>query len=577
MQKKKIFGFVMILIFMVGLSLRGYQWKDQVLVDDEWHSMALATTQSLDWILMNFAVPNGFSSIPLNLFLWATLHTVGWSEFWIGLMSMVFGLTCIGVAMGMGRRFLGCRRAAALGLLIAISPLLIFYSRLSRPYSAVACFTLLAVFFMLRWIEEGRLRSGVGFGVCGVLAVYFHPFAAVAIGTFGLGVLVVSLKPFRSGQVGSDAGPSWKQVVGVLSTMALAGVVLMGPALVNSFDGSFQEVARQGQVQWGSWLRLTTLISGTASPIPALLFWVAAGFGIVDVYQRNPWFTRILLAVYPLQILALLISGPHSSHVGIVLARYSMPLLPITLLFVACGLFLVFERVSTANPSRPLFTWYLPFACILVLGLTGPLAGTYYRPNNFTNHGVFQHDYNPIAWNESFESEFAPPDHPLDTSIRTEELSGFYRFLRENPNGRSVVEYPMMIGDHFNPLYFYQWYHQRPVLVGYALESESRDALPGGGVYGNTYIDEVLNLVDDRSRLKFKNLVDMDDLGSMRARGAEYLIVHKRFEAELSSVANPPEAMDRLLKKYRAELSVAHEEPGLVVFNLGTNPIIPMK
>jgi hypothetical protein len=36
-----------------------------------------------------------------------------------------------------------------------------------------------------------------------------------------------------------------------------------------------------------------------------------------------------------------------------------------------------------------------------------------------------------------------------------DEVSPFYGLLAKESGMRPVVEYPMMIGDHFNPLYYY--------------------------------------------------------------------------------------------------------------------------
>ena len=79
-----------------------------------------------------------------------------------------------------------------------------------------------------------------------------------------------------------------------------------------------------------------------------------------------------------------------------------------------------------------------------------------------------------------------------------------------------MVEYPMMIGDHFNPFYYYQHFHRRPVMVGYTSDMSLARGLAAGNIYGNTYIDQVLSLVHDQSRLRFRNLISMDDLPAMR-------------------------------------------------------------
>lgn len=54
------------------------------------------------------------------------------------LPSLAGGLLCLIIGPCLARELIGLRRAALLALLLAFSPILIFYSRISRPYSLVA-------------------------------------------------------------------------------------------------------------------------------------------------------------------------------------------------------------------------------------------------------------------------------------------------------------------------------------------------------------------------------------------------------------------------------------------------------
>jgi hypothetical protein len=82
-------------------------------------------------------------------------------------------------------------------------------------------------------------------------------------------------------------------------------------------------------------------------------------------------------------------------------------------------------------------------------------------------------------------------------------------------------------------------------------------------------IDQVLSLVPDPARLRFRNLVSMDDLAAMRRRGAEYVILHKRFEAQLPEVALPLPDLDRLRHQYQKALGEPfYEDTHIAVFRL---------
>jgi len=93
--------------------------------------------------------------------------------------------------------------------------------------------------------------------------------------------------------------------------------------------------------------------------------------------------------------------------------------------------------------------------------------------------------------------------------------------------------------------------------------------LAPGNIFGNTYIDQVLSLVPDPARLHFQNLVAMDDVAALRGRGAEFVILHKQFEAQLPAVMLPLPDLERLLKQFHATLGEPfYEDAHVAVFRL---------
>jgi len=197
------------------------------------------------------------------------------------------------------------------------------------------------------------------------------------------------------------------------------------------------------------------------------------------------------------------------------------------------------------------------------------LAQCYSVPNNFTSHGAYQYQYASINWRHSFDSDLRPADFKLTTSVRWDELSPFYAWLAKHPGDRPVVEYPMMIGDQFNVLYYYQHFHHRPVMIGYKVGVPLTAGMPEGTVYGNTYVDQVLDLVEDQNRLEFQNIVRLDNVAKMRDSNVEFVILHKRFEAQLYELASPILNSERLCDGYRSLLGQpAYEDEQVVVFKL---------
>lgn len=566
---KKDAGFVVTLAaaLLVGFFLRAYLLADQVLTDDEWHGFYYAIGKSPGWLLTHFSIP-GATCIPLNFYTWLLGGCGGWSEIWLRMPSLVCGVLCVVVCPLLAWKIVGQQRVAWLAMLLAVSPTLIFYSRICRPYSAVAFLGFATILLAARWMQAGGFRPAIFFAIAGVLAVYFHLFAAVTVVAPVLTAIGFHLYAGwqKKRPVG---GPPLRHWLIIAVGMAVAGAVLILPALIYSLQSTFFTIALAGTLKIETLPRVAMLISGTSQPVLALLFWGAFIVGAVEQCRRNPWFGITLVSLYPLHALALLLSRPDCAQSAIVLTRYCIPLVPVSLLLVACGMQAILEFIAACVSLRPGLQTMLAGACVALLASTGPLPQCYIAPNNFTNHGAYQHRYAPINWSRSFYSDLTPANFTLVTTVRVDEVSPFYGQLAKNPNHRAIVEYPMLIGDHFNPLYYYQHFHRRTVLVGYASSVKLAQGLAAGNIYGNTYIDQVLSLVENPARLRFRNFVSMDDLAAMRARNVEYIILHKRFEAQLPLVAPPPPDLDRLKREYQAKLGPpAYEDANIIVFRL---------
>lgn len=564
-----LFFLALTLAVVVGLFLRVYLLKDQVFADDEWHGLYYVIGKSPFWLLTHFSIP-GATCIPLNLYTWLLGATVGWSEIGLRLPLLVCGMLCVLVCPLLAREIIGTRQSAWLALLLAISPLLVFYSRICRPYSAVALFAFAAILFAARWARFGGWRTGVLYIVTAILAVYFHLFAIVtALAPALAAIIYYLLVRIRGKQEQATVKPPlhhWIIATAIIVTMS---ALLLSAPMLQSVRSTFFTIALKGTFSIQSLPPIAMLMAGTGQPVLIVLFWVAFIVGAIELCRRNPWFGGMLVSLFPLHVLALLLSRPDSAQSAIVLVRYSIPLVPVCLLFVACGIQTGLDAIAARTEFRPALQNLIAIVCVAAFVLAGPLPQCYVTPNNFTNHGAFQYRYGHMDWSHSFHSDLTPPDFTLNTVIQAGEVSPLYSMLGKDPDDRPIVEYPMMIGDHFNPLYYYQHFSKRPVIVGYATDVALPRGLAAGNIYGDTYIDQVISLVHDPSRLRFRNFVSMDDLSAMRARGVEYIILHKRYEAQLYAVAMPLPDLARLYKQYSEKIGVpAYEDAHVVAWHL---------
>jgi hypothetical protein len=557
------------LAFVIGLWFRCYLLTSQVFADDEWHGFYYAIGKSPGWLLTHFSIP-GATCIPLNFYTWLLGQSVGWSEWLLRLPSLICGVLFVLIGPWLAWRFAGPRRAVLLAFLLAICPLLIFYSRICRPYSAVAFLAFSAVLLAAHWMEKGGLRFALLFIGASVLAIYFHLFAIVTVAApimtaFGLHLWRHCHGVSRP----ASTSPGFVQWLFAAVTIAIVCSILILPAMIHSLHGTFFTVALKGSFRLQAFPQMALLISGSGQPVVAALFWLTVIAGMVGQCRRNPWLGWTLVSLFPLHAVALILSRPDSAQSAIVLTRYCIPLVPVCLFFAAAGIQSVLEAIATRTTLQPILQTTIAALWVMALGITGPLPQCYVPPNNFTNHGAYQHRYGIIDWRRSFYSDLTPDNYTLDTVIKVSEVPPFYQTLSEHPGDRPVVEYPMPIGDHFNPLYYYQHFDHRPVMVGYTTDMEMTHGLAAGNIYGNTYVDQVLSQLPDQSRLHFRNMISMDDLAGMRRRRVEYIIIHKRFESQLYLAVLPLTSLPELGKLYLQKLGQpVYEDNDIAVFKL---------
>lgn len=163
------------------------------------------------------------------LFLWLKLST---SELWIRLYAVLFGLFTVAVAYLFGRRLAGRRGGFACGLLAALSPMLVFYSRDVKMYPLVTFLELSVAYLALVYASpEGKPRHLGAYMVLAVLLLHTH-----LVAPFYLAGLNVVYLVFRA--------RSLKKTVGWLAAQA-AVVVATVPYLyaqyrfAQVFEGAF--------------------------------------------------------------------------------------------------------------------------------------------------------------------------------------------------------------------------------------------------------------------------------------------------------------------------------------------------
>ena len=93
---------------------------------------------------------------------WVWTRVAGTSEFALRLPSALFGIALVPVGYAIGRRLAGERTAVALAALVAVHPLLVYYSQEARGYSAVALACAVGFLFFLDALGAAGVGARVG-------------------------------------------------------------------------------------------------------------------------------------------------------------------------------------------------------------------------------------------------------------------------------------------------------------------------------------------------------------------------------------------------------------------------------
>jgi len=513
------FWFFIVLALVLVSVLRLYMISDQILLNDEWHGMNYVIGNSFSYLFTHFGY--AATCIPLNLYRKFLLETFGWSEILLRLPSLAAGILSLVVFLILVKKIISRRATIIFAFLLAISPFLVFYSRVCRPYSMFVLFGFASILSLYFWATSGERKYAVLYVVTAVLAVYFHLFAAIAVLTPLVYLFVIKLLQRSTGFLGQRT-----QIVPSLASLTFAGIsmaLLLSIFLLPAFlrQSPVQLMLTGVSATLSSLVGASCVLSGTANKFMVVLFWVLFGVGQVALLRKKPLFGGILLSIIILYVGVLLAIHHDKMDIPIVVARYAISVLPLCLVSVALALDSVLGHLPLANLIAVVFPAMLFFA--------GPLAGIYDWPNNFPNHSAFQEGYEPLRWDRSYTSD-------IDSRLFIagyEYMPPFYQRFLNKPDTNTIIEYPMMLGDNRNLYYYYQHFHKKTVIVGYFTELDIQETESEGVIYNNMKVDEVLSRVTDTSKLKFRNMVDMLNIEDLRRSRAQYIILHKNLMAEM--------------------------------------------
>ncbi len=164
---------------------------------------------------MLHAVRASESNPPLYYSLaWGWAKLFGTDEFGLRSLSALFGAATVPIGYLIGRQLATRRAGLVLAALIAVNPMLIWYSQEARSYSLLVFCGAVSLFFFVRALDTRRGRDLALWALASALALCSHYFAVFAVGIEAIWLLVA----LRA---------RWRVVLPALAGVGAAGLALL--------------------------------------------------------------------------------------------------------------------------------------------------------------------------------------------------------------------------------------------------------------------------------------------------------------------------------------------------------------
>jgi mannosyltransferase len=145
---------------------------------------------------------------------WGWIKAFGSGEFGLRSLTALFGAATVPVGYLLGRALADRRTGLTLAVLVAVNPMLIWYSQEARSYALLVFFCALSLLFFVRVLQTHSGLDLALWALTSALALYSHYFAFFAVGIEAVWLLVA----LRS---------RWRLLLPALAAVGAAGLALV--------------------------------------------------------------------------------------------------------------------------------------------------------------------------------------------------------------------------------------------------------------------------------------------------------------------------------------------------------------
>jgi mannosyltransferase len=201
------------LLVALGAAMRFASLGEQSFHHDEVITAARVIPDG--FIHMLREVKSSESNPPLYYVLaWSWAKAFGTSEFGLRSLSALFGLATVPIAYCIGAELSSRRTGLIAAALVAVNPMLIWYSQEARSYALLVFFCAVSLLFFVRALRTNDRRDLWLWALASALALCSHYFAFFAVGVEAAWLLVA----LRS---------SWRRFLPPLALVGVTGLALV--------------------------------------------------------------------------------------------------------------------------------------------------------------------------------------------------------------------------------------------------------------------------------------------------------------------------------------------------------------
>jgi hypothetical protein len=540
-DKQQIMMLFILIAIAIGFYLRLDQFLIQTLIDDEWHAVHQLLQSTPTRIATSFG--HADYRIPLTLLYWLEARYFGLSELLMRWPMMLFGMATIVVFPIYVYRQFSQQEAVLFGFLLALSPVLTIFSRTARPYAITLFLVYLSVWAFYKCYEKtntrqpnNRLIYGVVYCFTTAMAVWLH--LVVVFFVFSPFAVELVRLLFKSN---TDKKTNFLQLLFIGVPTLLVTLVLILPPLLSSLNAL--------TVKAGSHLpSLDTVIGavyiwlGTESGMMVIGCSVLAIIGLPRLIKKSIIAANILVGLV-LTFVLIVISQPAWVNHPFTLGRYLLPIIPLLLLSIASGVYVLHNRLIKQRNHQYSSFVYMAASCCVLTGLiaSSPLADLLRQPNSNTLHPVFYF-------------EFRPENNAINQYLLKHSYSDFWKsFSNSPPQSKKIAVAPWYFESHF-------WH--APIWE----ETSNQYAVPGFLL--GLCVKERAGEVPDSSRFRFQNVSYLANPQDLKRRDIDFIVYQKPnrlkiktpyanisdCDVSLQKIYGPPIYEDRIIKVYNPKM-----------------------